>query len=322
LLHWHVKFRHQEPGEQFPVWRAGGREFNTGPKARAYANKIAAHEGGFWAQRADSFLTLLPMVALGSLRHAPAAASLRPQIERAAAGIPEALRAAMQSAGVTMEPATAGDVPIYRVTTRDGTSTDHATVTDALHTVNTHLAVASPPAEESGASPPANEGNPPIAAENQPVDETNPASPAALPGSETKAPKPAASIKDDPRIRETFGEDWAPGYDEYGMPRGPRTVPDGDPLLKPTVGKKASESKKTAIIPEDHLLVKTGLLKPGEIPRKQLHEAIIKHFLSRATPRRTARGPPSTSLAAAAEPVRAPSSHGSQRKEKSILRVR
>ncbi|HWB01382.1 MAG TPA: zeta toxin family protein [Verrucomicrobiales bacterium] len=321
----------------YNLWRAGDREFKTEPEARAYASKIATREGGFWAQRTDTFLTLLPMVALGSLRHAPA--SLRPQIERAAAGltdellhaagIPEAqraailatpdaaarlealqsalpdadqataeegaahlqqqrdteaeqLRAAMQSAGVTMEPATAGDVPIYRVTTRDGTSTDHATVTDALHTVNTHLAAASPPAHETGEPPPADKGTPPIAAENQPVDESNPASP--TPPASAAASKPAASIKDDPRIRETFGEDWAPGYDDQGLPRGPRTVPDGDPLLKPTVGKKASESKKTAIIPKEHLLVKTGLLEPGEIPRKQLHEAIIKHFLSRATP--------------------------------------
>lgn len=78
------------------------------------------------------------------------------------------------------------------------------------------------------------------------------------------------------QLEDVFGKDYE--ADESGAPVIARTLPDGHELLQPTA------EKSHAIMPEDHILVRQGLLPAGQVKREQLHRAMIAHFIKAATP--------------------------------------
>ncbi|MCE5310432.1 MAG: zeta toxin family protein [Acidobacteriales bacterium] len=101
---------------------------------------------------------------------------------------------------------------------------------------------------------------------------------------------------EDPRLTEVFGENYK--ADEYGLPAIPKTLPDGHPLLQQTDKKEFAEiaenhplvigmdprNELVRDLPEDHPARLGGFLKPGKMPRKQFHDAVIKFFMSLGTP--------------------------------------
>jgi N12 class adenine-specific DNA methylase/DNA repair protein RadC/predicted ABC-type ATPase len=80
------------------------------------------------------------------------------------------------------------------------------------------------------------------------------------------------------KIRAAF-PDWSYGFDAYGLPNPPRTLPADSPLLEPT------DKKKIAVLPSDHPLVKAGMLPANqEVPRKVFRRALEAYFFRDKTP--------------------------------------
>lgn len=72
---------------------------------------------------------------------------------------------------------------------------------------------------------------------------------------------------------------WPYGFDNFGLPNPPRTLPDDSPLLEVTA------NKETAILQPDHRLVVEGMLPAGrEFPRNVLHRAIVAYHFKGKTP--------------------------------------
>jgi DNA repair protein RadC/predicted ABC-type ATPase len=84
---------------------------------------------------------------------------------------------------------------------------------------------------------------------------------------------PAASEYRDPRLVESFGEDWPNGWDAMGFPVKPQGLPDDDPRLAETL------DKTEAVIAEGSLANRLLGLKPGAMPRAQLRSAIVSYFM-------------------------------------------
>lgn len=77
----------------------------------------------------------------------------------------------------------------------------------------------------------------------------------------------------DARIAETFA-DWPDGFDALGMPNLPKGITDpSDPRLQSTI------DKATATIVAGSLANRLLNLKPGEVSRQELRDAIIGYFL-------------------------------------------
>ncbi|MDB6133747.1 MAG: hypothetical protein JWM59_1990 [Verrucomicrobiales bacterium] len=72
-------------GDAKNIWMAGGKEFPSQDEARKYADEN--REGGYWAQRLDTFFALLPAVALGAGGNAFRAKLERGNLERIASNL-------------------------------------------------------------------------------------------------------------------------------------------------------------------------------------------------------------------------------------------
>lgn len=97
----------------------------------------------------------------------------------------------------------------------------------------------------------------------------------------------------DARLLAAFGEDWAPGWNEMGLPNRPEVLPAGDARIQPTAKeveevqpdgskrKRVVFNRETATLMADHLLVRAGYAKAGvEMPRRKLHAMIVKFVRS------------------------------------------
>lgn len=75
----------------------------------------------------------------------------------------------------------------------------------------------------------------------------------------------------DTRLQETSAPD-----DALGLIKMPETLSDGDPLLQETV------SKTQAVVTEDSMIAKRGIMAPGTYERSELHRVLLDHFAAQA----------------------------------------
>lgn len=91
------------------------------------------------------------------------------------------------------------------------------------------------------------------------------------------APPPAAPLatpaKVDPRLAKVFGSNVQVDP-VFGMPQIPRILSDQDSLLRHT------NKLADVTVEKGDELSRLGILRPGTYPRKQMHDAIVRHILS------------------------------------------
>lgn len=100
---------------------------------------------------------------------------------------------------------------------------------------------------------------------------------AETPFSLSRAPLLGINQDTQQKFKKAFGEDFE--ADEYGLPVMPKTLPEGDDLLRET------DTLETAVLPADHPMVEAGLIDADtEVSREEFREKLLEFFISQGKP--------------------------------------